>query len=362
MAILPASLASLFRGRSAPLIGLDLGTSSVRMVVLERGLSGQWTLDCCASERLQPGWISSDNVEKPGEVAQAIKRLVKKSGVKTKNVAMALPSSAVMTKRVLIQSDLSAADFEMQVEAEISPYLPWSLEDVNIDYSVLGSGHSANELDVLVAATRQEKIEELQLVIDAAGLKLVAVDIEPYARARAAVFQNVEHTNAGMSIPMIALFNIGSTSTSMHVVRGDDVLFDRELSFGGAQLTQLLERTYSLSPTDAERQKRARDLPSGFEARVFSPYLANLSVEVERGLHFFHGANSQRVSNIVLAGGGSCIQGIARAVSSQTGIPCTLANPFAHLNVKSEAVKKKIVREGPAYLTAMGLALRRVAT
>ncbi len=358
MAILPASLTSMFGGRSAPLLGLDLGSSSVRLVALDRSLSGQWSLETCASERLQPGWIVSDTIEKFEEVAQTIKRLVKKSGVKTKNVAMALPASAVMTKRVLVQSDLSDVDFEAQVEAEISPYLPWSLEDANVDFSVLGPAQSDTELEVLVAAARREKVEERQSLAEAAGLKLVAVDVEPYVRARAVAYAETEGRTGGH---VTAIFDIGSVSTSLHAVRGDEVLFDRDLSFGGAQLSQLLERTFNLSPTDAERQKRGRDLPSGFESRVFSPYIANLAVEVERGLQFFHGASTQRAHQIVLSGGGACLPGLAKAVGAQTGLPCVLANSFSGFQIKSDALKKRLSREGPSYFTAMGLALRRLA-
>jgi type IV pilus assembly protein PilM len=351
----------MFGGRSAPLLGLDIGSTSVRVVSLDRGMSGQWSVECCATDRLQPGWVVSDNIEKIDEVAQAIKRLIKKSGAKTRNVAMALPASAVMTRRVQVQSDLTDVDFEAQVEAEISPYLPWSIEDANVDFSILGGAHSDTELEVLVAAARREKIEERQVLAETAGLKLVAIDVEPFARARAVAFSSGREHDSGVKEDIVALFDMGSVSTALHIVRGEDVLFDRDLSFGGALLSQLLERTYNLSPTDAERQKRSRDLPSGYEGRVISPYIANLAAEVERGLQFFHGSSSQRVQSIVLSGGAACLPGFARAVASQTGLPCTLANPFAKLHIKSDALKKRMSREGPGYFTAVGLALRRLA-
>lgn len=362
MALLPASLMSMLGGRSAPLLGLDVGSTSVRVVSLERGLSGQWSVECCASDRLQPGWVVSDNIEKLDEVAQTIKRMVKKCGANTRNVAMALPASAVMTKRVQVQSDLTDADFEAQVEAEISPYLPWSIEEANVDFSVLGASHSDTEMEVLVAAARREKVEERQVLAEAAGLKLVAIDLEPYARARAVAFSENSQNNSGVKGPIVALFDMGSVSTALQVSQGDEVLFDRDLSFGGTLLTQLLERTYNLSPTDAERQKRSRDLPAGYEARVFSPYIANLAVEVERGLQFFHGSSNQRVQSIVLSGGAACLPGLARAISAQTGLPCALANPFSNLKIKSDPLKKRLAREGPGYHTAIGLALRRLAS
>lgn len=364
MAILPTGLASMFGGRSAPLLGLDFGTSSVRVVALGRSMSGKWSLECCGSERLQPGWVVSDNIEKFGEVAQAIKRLLKKSGAKTKNVAMALPASAVMTRRIMVQNDLSESDFESQVEAEVSPYLPWPLEEANIDYAVLGPNHSETEVEVLVAAAKQVKVEERQALMEAAGLKLVALDLEPYVRARAASYVHGELNKASgpRSSQLTAIFDMGSVSTSMLVARGEDVVFDRDLSFGGAQLTDLIERTYKLSPTDAERQKRSRDLPSGFENQVLSPYIANLAVEVERGIQAFHANSTQRITSVLLTGGGACLSGLPKAVSAQTGLACTPANPFSRLEIKNDALKRRLSREAPSYTTAVGLALRRLGS
>ncbi len=343
------------------MLGLDIGSSVVRVVGLERGMSGQFVLAHCGSERLQPGWIMGDSVEKMVEVANSVKRAVTQSGAKTKNVVMALPASAVVTKTVNIQADLNDNDFEAQVESEISSYLPWALDEVNIDYVKLNPVIGTGEVEVLVAAARKDKVEEWQTIAEAAGLKVAILEVGAFVRARMVCPENHSTNEFGTQDgPLVANLKMGSVSTSLQVYQNGMLIFDRDLNFGGSQLTNLIESHYGLSATDAERKKRSRDLPAGYESSVIAPYLANTALEIERGVQFFHSASGrQRISKIVLSGGGSCITGLSRAVSSQTGIACELASPFEGMTIKSEQINKRLRREAPAYHFAAGLAMRR---
>lgn len=344
------------------MIGLDIGSSVVRVVGLERGMSGQYILTNCGSERLQIGWIVGDSVEKMLEVANSVKRAVNQSGAKTKNVVMALPASAVVTKTVNIQADLNDNDFEAQVESEISSYLPWALDEVNIDFVKLNPVFGTGEIEVLVAAARKDKVEEWQTIAEAAGLNLTILEVGAFVRARMADPTGSASANEFGTVdgPLVANLEIGSVATSLQVYQGGMLIFDRDLSFGGSQLTNLIESHYGLSATDAERKKRSRDLPAGYESSVIAPYLANTALEIERGIQFFHSASGrQRVSKIILSGGGACITGLSRAVSSQTGIACELASPFEGMTIKSEQINKRLRREAPAYYFAAGLAMRR---
>lgn len=344
------------------MIGLDIGSSVVRVVGLDRQLSGQYSLVHCGSEKLQPGWVVGENIEKMMEVVNSVKRAVSQSGAKTKNVVMALPASSVVTKTVSIQADLNDNDFEAQVESEISSYLPWAIDEVNIDFVKLNPVIGTGEVEVLVAAARKDKVEEWQTIADAAGLKLAVLEVGAFVRARmadpnASLTGNEFGVNEGL---LVANLDMGSVSSSLQVYQGGLLIFDRDMSFGGNQLTQLIESQYGLSPSDAERKKRSRDLPAGYESAVIAPYMANTALEIERGIQFFHSASGrQRISKLILSGGGACITGLARAVSSQTGIECELANPFEGMTIKSEHVNKRLRREAPAYYLAAGLAMRR---
>jgi len=262
------SLGSMFSRQPAPLLGLDISSSSVKLVELGRDKAGNLVLERCAIEPLERGWITDGNVEKFDEVADAVRRLVKKSGAKTKNVAMALPPSAVITKRIVLPGGLTDQELEVQVEAEANQYIPFPLDEVSLDFCVVGPcAASVGDLDVLFAASRREKVQDIQGLAEAAGLKPVVVDVESYA-SRLATSRLIESLpNKGVGT-IVALFEVGALTTSMQVIRDDEVLYDRDQAFGGAQLTQLIVRQYGFSPEEAENKKRSGELPDDYESSV----------------------------------------------------------------------------------------------
>ena len=173
------SLGSLFSRQPAPMLGLDISSSSVKLVELSQNKSGALVLERCAMEPLERGWVTDGNIEKFDEVAEAVRRLVKKSGTKAKNVAMALPPSAVITKKIILPGGLSDQELESQVETEANQYIPFPLDEVSLDFCVVGpSASSSGDLDVLIAASRREKVQDIQGLAEAAGLKPVIVVVD----------------------------------------------------------------------------------------------------------------------------------------------------------------------------------------
>ena len=226
------SLGSLLNRNQSALLGLDISSSSVKLVELSLNKAGNLVLDRCAIEPLERGWITDGNVEKFDEVAEAVRRLVKKSGTKTKNVAMALPASAVITKKIILPGGLSDAELEIQVESEANQYIPFSLDEVSLDFCVVGpSAVSSGDVEVLIAASRKEKVQDRQGLAEAAGLRPVIVDVESYA-SRLATARLIEKLpEKGVDI-MVALFEVGALTTSMQVIKNDDVLYERDQAFG----------------------------------------------------------------------------------------------------------------------------------
>lgn len=354
------ALGSLFSRQPAPLIGLDISSSSVKMVELGRDKAGNLVLERCAIEPLERGWITDGNVEKFDEVAGAVRRLVKKSGSKTKSVAMALPPSAVITKRIVLPGGLTDLELEAQVEAEANQYIPFPLDEVSLDFCVIGpSSTSVGDLDVLIAASRREKVQDIQGLAEAAGLKPVVVDVESYA-SRLATSRLIEGLpNKGVGT-IVALFEVGALTTSMQVIRDQEVLYDRDQAFGGAQLTQLIVRQYGFSPEEAETKKRSGELPDDYEATVLKPFVESMVQEIARALQFFFTSTPHnKVDHIMLAGGSAALPGLTAAVSKQTSFPCSLVNPFEGMEIGDGVRLKKMTREAPSYLTSCGLALRR---
>lgn len=354
------SLGSLFNRNQSALLGLDISSSSVKLVELSRNKAGNLVLDRCAIEPLEQGWITDGNIEKFDEVADAVRRVVKKSGTRTKNVAMALPASAVITKKIILPGGLSDAELEVQVESEANQYIPFSLDEVSLDFCVVGpSAVSSGDIEVLIAASRKEKVQDRQGLAEAAGLKPVVVDVESYA-SRLATARLIEKLPGKGVETMVALFEVGALTTSMQVIKNDDVLYERDQAFGGAQLTQLIVRQYGFSVEEAEGKKRSGDLPEDYESGVLKPFVDTTAQEIGRALQFFFTSTPHnRVDYVMLAGGSSALPGLAEAVTQQTSFACMLVNPFDGMELGRSVREKKMRREASSYLTSCGLALRR---
>lgn len=354
------SSGSLFSRQPAPLLGIDISSSSVKLVELGRDKAGALVLERCAIEPLEHGWITDGNIEKFDEVAEALRRLIKKSGSRTKNVALALPPSAVITKKITLPAGLTDQELEVQVESEANQYIPFSLDEVSLDFCVIGpSANAPGDVDVLIAASRREKVQDRQGLAEAAGLKAAIIDVESFASRLAASRLIEALPNKGVDA-MVALFEIGALTTSMQVIRNEDVLYDRDQTFGGAQLTQLIVRQYGFSAEEAESKKRNGDLPEDYASAVLRPFVESMAQEIGRALQFFFTSTPHnRVDHIMLAGGSAPLPGLIEAVTQHTGFPSRLVNPFDGMEMGDSVRMKKMVREAPSYLTSCGLAMRR---
>jgi type IV pilus assembly protein PilM len=342
------------------MLGLDISSSSVKLVELGQDKAGNLVLERCAIEPLERGWIIDGNIEKFDEVADAVRRLVKKSGTKTRNVAMALPPSAVITKKIMLPGGLTDQELELQVETEANQYIPFPLDEVSLDFCVVGpSATSSGDIEVLIAASRREKVQDIQGLAEAAGLKPVIVDVESYASrlATGRLIENLPNKGVGS---IVALFEVGALTTSMQVIRNDEVLYDRDQAFGGAQLTQLIVRQYGFSQEEAESKKRSGELPEDYESSVLRPFVDSMVQEIGRALQFFFTSTPHnKVDYVMVAGGSSALPGLTAAVTQHTTFPCSLVNPFDGMEIGNDVRLKKMTREAPSYLTSCGLALRR---
>jgi type IV pilus assembly protein PilM len=350
----------LFSRQPAPMLGLDISSSSVKLVELGHDKAGNLVLEHCAIEPLERGWITDGNIEKFDEVAEAVRRLLKKSGTSTKNVAMALPPSAVITKKITLPGGMSDQELELQVEAEANQYIPFPLDEVSLDFCIVGpSATSVGDIDVLIAASRREKVQDIQGLAEAAGLKPVIVDVESYASRLATGRLIANLPNQGLG-SIVALFEVGALTTSMQVIRNDEVLYDRDQAFGGAQLTQLIVRQYGFSLEEAESKKRSGELPDDYESSVLRPFVESMVQEIGRALQFFFTSTPHnKVDYVMLAGGSAALPGLTAAVTQQTTFACSVVNPFEGMEIGSGVRLKKMTREAPSYLTSCGLALRR---
>jgi type IV pilus assembly protein PilM len=249
---------------------------------------------------------------------------------------------------------------ELQVESEANQYIPFSLDEVSLDFCVIGpSTTSQGDVEVLIAASRKDRVQDRQGLAEAAGLKPVVLDIESHA-SRMAMSRIIQGLPNGGHEALVALFEIGAETTSLKVLRDDDMLYDRDQAFGGAQLTTLISRQYGFSFEEAEQKKLSGDLPEDYESSILQPFVDSLSQEIGRALqYFFTSTPHHKVHYVMLAGGTATLPGLKERVTELTGFASMVVNPFENMKLGSGVREAKVRREAPSYLTACGLAMRR---
>jgi len=357
------SFLDLLLGRkNPPVIGLDISSSSVKLVELGQSAGGDFVLERFGSEPFEKGWIADGQIEKFDEVADAVRRVVQKSGTKTKQVVMAMPQSAVITKKIMLPAGLRDEEMELQVESEANQYIPFSLDEVSLDFCVIGpSATSAGDVEVLIAASRKDRVQDREGLAQAAGLKPMVLDIESHA-SRLAMSRIVAGLPNEGRDALVALFEIGADTTSLKVLRDDEMLYDRDQAFGGSQLTQLISRQYGFSFEEAEAKKLSGDLPEDYEGAILGPFVDSLSQEIGRALqYFFTSTPHHKVHYVMLAGGTATLPGLKDRVTELTGFASMIVNPFEGMQLGSAVRESRVRREAPSYLTACGLAMRRFA-
>ena len=353
----------LMGGKQGPLVGLDISSSSVKLVELGQSATGEYVLERFATESFEKGWIADGQIEKFDEVADAVRRVIAKSGTRSKRVAMAMPQSSVITKKIMLPAGLRDEELELQVESEANQYIPFSLDEVSLDFCVVGpSPTSAGDVEVLIAASRKDRVQDRQGLAEAAGLKPVVLDIESHASRLAMTRIVTALPNEGKDA-LVALFEIGAETTSLKVLRDEELLYDRDQAFGGSQLTQMISRQYGFSFEEAEQKKLASDLPEDYESTLLAPFVDSLAQEIGRALqYFFTSTPHHKVHYVMLAGGTATLPGLKERVTELTGFASQVVNPFDGMRLGSAVRESKLRREAPAYLTACGLAMRRFLT
>ncbi len=350
-----------FNEGTPPLIGVDISTSAVKMVELSASGKGAYRLEGYSIAAIPKDAIVDGNVSGLEQVSDAVKLAWKLLGSREKRTALALPSAAVITKKVLMSAGLREEDMEAQVEAEANQYIPFPLEEVNIDFQVIGPApNNADEVEVLIAAARKEKIEDRVAAAEDAGLKVTVMDVDTYATEAAYSFVANQLPNAGKD-QTVMIVDIGAVMMHINVLHDNTSIYTREQAFGGSQLTQEIQRRFGLSVEEAEIAKRKGGLPESYENEVLQPFMQSLSTEVARALQFFTSSTQyNRVDHIVLAGGCAAIPAIDIMVQDRTQVNTIVANPFQSMSFGARVKQQQIAVDAPALMIACGLAMRGV--
>jgi type IV pilus assembly protein PilM len=347
----------LFGKKTDPVIGLDIGSTSVRLMQLSSHGSG-YRIDHFAIEPLGEGVVVDKAVQDVEAITNAISRAIKASGTRAKNCAIAVSGSAVFTKTISLPADLAEADIESQVQIEANQYIPFPLNEVSLDFEVLGpSARNADLIDILLAASKSENVESRQDAIDAAGLKAKVVDVEAFAIANA--FELMRKRDGVNRSEAVGLFDIGYDLTTLLVIKAGQVIYTRDHPFGGHQLLEEIQRRYDMTAEQAGFFQRNESAPDDFEEEVLEPFQLNVVHQISRALQFYASSNEySNIGTIYLSGGTAALSGLAPMVQQELGMTTRVADPVTGMDIAQNVSVATIKRNANNLMIAMGLALR----
>jgi len=340
------------------LLGLDISSTSVKLLELSRS-NDQLKVEAYAVEPLPPNAVVEKNISDVEGVGDAIKRVIARAKPGSKQAALAVAGSAVITKTIEMDAELSDEELENQITVEADQYIPYPLDEVAIDFEVLGlSERNPEQVEVLLAACRRENVEMREAALDLAVLKPAVVDIEAHAMKRA--FDLIKAQLGPSSDELVvAIIDIGATMTTLSVLADDKAIYTREQLFGGKQLTEEIQRRYSLSFEEAGLAKKQGGLPDDYDEEVLQPFKEAILQQVTRSLQFFFSSSQyDDVDYIVLAGGTASIEGLNEMIEAKLGTPTIIANPFADMSLSSKVDANALANDAPALMIACGLEMR----
>ena len=341
-------------GKSKALIGLDIGSSSVKAVELKKTKDGYELVNFGVEPLAQDTVVDGAIMDAPA-VAERISSIFDSHKIKIRDVATSVSGHSVIVKRVPMPA-MPEDELYDRVQAEASQHIPFDIADVNLSYQLLESMDS--QMDVLLVAVKKDKILNHTNVLAQAGKTPVVVDIDAFGLQNC--FEVNYEPDAGQTV---ALLNIGASVMNINIVRGGIPLFTRDVSVGGNQYTDALQKELDLSFEDAERLKKGDTLPSVTDEQkqqILRSVSDILTLEIQKTFDFFRAtASGENIQRILVAGGTARVPGLVDLLREEFAMPVEELNPFRRVLVNPGKHSEDQIREmGPRLAIAVGLALR----
>ncbi|MBO1517630.1 type IV pilus assembly protein PilM [Psychrobacter halodurans] len=346
----------LFTPKSRHLIGVDICATSVKLVDIQRQ-QGMFHLKSYGIERLPEGVVVDKLIVDTEAVGDTIASLARRCQVANAHAATAVSGSAVITKIIDMDMALSDVEREAQIRLDADQYVPYPLEDVNLDFEVLGPSLVSDDMvQVLLAASRSENVDQRVDALTFGGMQTKVMDIESHAIERA--FGLMVDNLPGLP-ELVALVDIGHNQTTLYVAKNGEFIYSREQLFGGAQLTEAIQNRYGLSSEEAALSKRERTLPDDYYPEILTPFIENTIQQITRSLQFYFSSSQySNIDHVVLAGGSSSIPGLAGMAQQKLGVTVSIANPFTNMTIVPHIDNEQLAIDAPSLMAACGLALR----
>lgn len=346
-----------FSKKSHALLGLDISSTSVKLLELSRQ-GDRYRVESYGVEPLPQNAVVEKNITDIEGVGEAIGRLIARVKPHARGAGVAVAGSAVITKIIEMDANLTDDERESQIRIEADQYIPYPLDEVSIDFEVIEPvANNPERVNVLLAASRTENVELRVDALGIGGLVAKVVDVEAYAMERA--FGLLADSLSCGPDATVAIIDVGATMTTLNVVNDRKIIYTREQLFGGKQLTEEIQRRYGLSFEEAGLAKKQGGLPDDYESEVLRPFIEAVVQQVTRSLQFFFSSSQYNdVDHIVLAGGTASIEGISNLIQDKLGTPVAVANPFMNMSLSPRVNAAAISNDAPSLMIACGLAMR----
>ncbi len=350
---------SLFKSGSKSLLGVDIGSSYIKLLGLSRQ-AGNFHVDCYSVVHLPEGAVIDNNVQDVPVVAEALEKGLRLANTRLKHAATSVPTSVVIVKQLEFSKSFSEDELEDQIKVEADQFIPYPLDEVAIDFQIQGESESSPELNaVLLVACRQDSIQSREDSINGSGMICDVIDVDTYAIER--VFPVLAEIHDLLD-KTIGLVDIGASSMTLYVLENGEVVYSREQAFGGNDLTSSLSQVSDMSIDEVERHKKSNELPDELVQGYINPFKQTTAQQISRSIQFYYSSGTHgEIETLLLMGGIAAIPDIDTTVSRELGIKTEIADPFSAMTIDSRINRHKFDPEAPSLVLACGLALRSFA-
>jgi type IV pilus assembly protein PilM len=349
--------------RNKPLVGIDIGTHSIKLVHLKKSGKNYHLLNFGVMP-LKPESIVDGAIMNAGAVVEGIRNLVRMEKVKTKEVATAISGQSVIVKKIRV-SQMTEKELADSISWEAEQHIPFEISDVNIDFQIMPPPHEGqdvqtNQMDVLLVAAKKTKMDDYTSLLLEAGLCPVVVDIDVFA------LENEYEINHAQEGGVVALVDIGASAMNINILKHGITMFQRDMSCGGNRYNAVLQREFGISYDEAEALKMGVGFSDGRGAEQVVPLLVSVSEEIgaelQRSFEFFRTTTPEvPINKMVLSGGCARMKGLARLLSTRLGLPVEVADPFRNIHYSGKVFDPEYLQEmAPVAAVGVGLALRRM--
>lgn len=350
-------------GRTKSAIGLDIGSSYIKVLELAQGKSGRWSLQNFGMKKLPPEAIVDGALMNSNIIVDSIRELVTSHKIRTKEVITSVSGHSVIIKKINLPL-MTREELEESIQWEAEQYIPFDINDVNIDVQILNPvGDEQGQMEVLLVAAKKDMINDYVAIVQEAGLVPIVMDVDSFA------IENCFELNYDLNPnETVVLVNIGASIININVLRGGVTAFTRDITLGGNQYTEEIQKQLNVSYEEAEALKIGGDMvrdsqavvPEEVEA-IIRTVSENVATEIQRSLDFYAATSTEEeISRIFLSGGSAKVPGLLRTIQDKTGLPVEIVNAFRKIEINERDFNIPFLNEvAPMAAVAVGLAMRR---